>query len=63
MKNPKEKGKRRSVWLPDKLETKVEEVRKNLGLSKSGFYRFAIVEVVKQYQTTKQIKPKKGVIA
>jgi hypothetical protein len=53
----KEKGKRRTVWLPTKLEKKVEEVRKTLGLTKSAFYRFAIVEIVKQYQT-KQFKPK-----
>ena len=53
----KEKGKRRTVWLPEKLERKVEEVRKTLGLSKSGFYRFAIVEIVKQFQT-KQFKHK-----
>lgn len=55
----KEKGKRRTVWLPRKLEKKVEEVRKALGLNKSAFYRFAIVEVVKQYQT-KQFKLKEA---
>ena len=55
----KERGKRRTVWLPTKLEKRVEAVRKSLGLSKSGFYRFAIVEVVKQYQT-KQFKPKEN---
>lgn len=53
----KEKGKRRTVWLPEKLDKKSEEVRKALGLSNSGFYRFAIVEVIKQFQT-KQFKPK-----
>jgi hypothetical protein len=57
MKNPKEKGKRRTVWLPEKLDRKAEEIRKILGLSNSGFYRFAIIEVVKQYQTI-QIKKK-----
>ena len=50
-----EKGKRQTVWLPDKLNEKAEKVRETLGLSKSGFYRFAIVEIIKQYQT-KQIK-------
>ncbi len=55
----KECGKRRTVWLPTKLEKKVEEVRKALGLSKSGFYRFAIVEILKQYQTG-QFKPKRS---
>jgi hypothetical protein len=52
-----EKGRRRTVWLPDKLDMKAEEVRKTLGLSKSGFYKFAIVEIVKQFQA-KQFKPK-----
>lgn len=54
-----EKGKRRTVWLPDKLDRKAERVRKSLGLSNSGFYRFAIIEVVKQFQTGKS-KPKGG---
>jgi len=52
-----EKGKRRTVWLPSKLDRKAENVRKALGLSNSGFYRFAIVEIIKQYQT-KKFKPK-----
>jgi metal-responsive CopG/Arc/MetJ family transcriptional regulator len=52
-----EKGKRQTVWLPEKLNEKAEEVRQKLGLSKSGFYRFAIVEIIKQYQT-KQLKRK-----
>jgi len=54
-----EKGKRRTVWLPNKVDEKAEEIRKNLGLSKSGFYRFAIIEIIKQYQT-KQFKPKEA---
>jgi hypothetical protein len=54
-----ELGTRRTVWLPTQLEKKVEEVRKALGLGKSAFYRFAIVELVKQVQT-ERIKPKEG---
>ena len=57
MNKSKKKGKRRTVWLPDKLDRKAEEVRKTLGLGNSGFYRYAIVEIVKQFQT-KQIKTK-----
>ena len=52
-----EKGKRQTVWLPERLNEKAEEVRQTLGLSKSGFYRFAIVEIIKQYQT-KRLKGK-----
>jgi len=54
-----ELGTRRTVWLPTQLENNVEKVRKELGLGKSAFYRFAIIEMVKQYQT-KQFKPKGG---
>lgn len=57
MRKLKSKGKRRTVWLPDKLDMKAEEVRESLGLGLSAFYRFAIVEVIKQFQT-KQFKPK-----
>lgn len=51
MKN--EKGKRRTVWLPDELDVKAEETRKLLGLGRSGFYRYAIVEVIKQLVTAR----------
>ena len=44
-----EKGIRRTMWLPHELDLKAEEVRKELGLGRSGFYRYAIVEVVKQF--------------
>jgi hypothetical protein len=42
-----EKGKKRSLWLPEQLDVKAEETRKMLGLGKSGFYRFCIVETIK----------------
>jgi hypothetical protein len=58
LKKIESKGKRRTVWLPDKLDRKAEKVRKALGLSNSGFYRFAIIEVVKQFQT-KQFKSRR----
>jgi ACT domain-containing protein len=57
MSRKKKSGKRRTVWLPASLDKKAEEVRKVLGLSKSAFYRFAIIEMVKQFQTG-QFKPK-----
>jgi hypothetical protein len=44
MKN--EKGIRRTVWLPTSLDAKAEEVRKELGLGRSGFYRYAITRIV-----------------
>lgn len=51
-------GKRRTVWLPNKLDKKVEEIRKSLGLGMSAFYRFAIVEVVKEFAKNKPEKEK-----
>jgi metal-responsive CopG/Arc/MetJ family transcriptional regulator len=44
----KESGIRRTVWLPKELDEKVEVLRKELGLGRSGFYRFAIVELLKE---------------
>lgn len=49
----KEKGIRRTVWLPNPLDAKAEEVRKQLGLEKSAFYRFAITELVKDFALPK----------
>jgi hypothetical protein len=43
----KESGIRRTVWLPKELDEKAEALRKQLGLGRSGFYRFAIVELLK----------------
>jgi len=51
LKKLKSKGKRRTVWLPNELDKKAEEVRESLGLGLSAFYRFAVTEIVKQYQT------------
>lgn len=47
-----EAGIRRTVWLPKDLDMKAEEVRKKLGLGRSGFYRFAVVELLKDMVKT-----------
>ena len=44
----KEKGKRQLVWLPDDLFDITEKVRKKLGMSRSGFYRYAITQLLQQ---------------
>lgn len=41
-----EKGKRRSVWLPTKLDEQVEDTRKELGLGKSAFIKYAIIQAI-----------------
>jgi hypothetical protein len=38
-----EKGVRRVVWIPLELDALIEEVRNKIGLSRSGFYRNAIL--------------------
>jgi hypothetical protein len=53
MEEAKEAGKRRTVWLPNNLDEKAEHVRKELGLGYSGFYRYAVVEVIKEFAKVK----------
>ena len=48
------------VWLPFALDVKAEKIRKELGLGRSGFYRYAIVEVVKQFATAPTAENPKG---
>lgn len=43
-----QKGTRRTVWLPAELEAKAEEVRRALGLGRSGFYRYAVTKIVER---------------
>jgi len=52
MQNESESGIRRTFWLPKDLDAKVEEARKTLGLGRSGFYRFAVIELIKTLLTT-----------
>jgi hypothetical protein len=54
MKKLKPKGKRRTVWLPTLLDQKAEETRAKLGLGLSGFYRFAIIETIKDIEKQKE---------
>lgn len=50
-----EKGKRRTIWLSHELDDKAEDIRKKLGLSHSGFYRFCVLEIVKQFGISEEI--------
>jgi len=43
-----EHGTRRTMWVSTDLDEIVEEVRKKLGLSKSGFYRYAIIRLLEE---------------
>ena len=57
MAKSKEKGKRRTVWLPSSLDQKAEKTRTKLGLGLSAFYRFAIVETIKDMEKQKDCSP------
>ena len=41
-----ETGKRQLVWLPNDLFELTEVVRKKFGMSRSGFYRYAITQLL-----------------
>ena len=56
MKKLESKGVRRTVWLPTLLDRKAEEARAKLGLGLSGFYRFAIIETIKQFEIPNRSK-------
>ena len=57
MAKSKEKGKRRTVWLPSSLDQKAEKTRTKLGLGLSAFYAFAIVETIKDMEKQKDCSP------
>lgn len=47
-KHDQENGVRRLVWLPTELDNTTEEVRQRLGMSKSAFYRYAIIRLLQE---------------
>jgi len=49
-----ESGVRRTFWIPNELDAKAEEARKQLGLGRSGFYRFAVLELLKSLMTNRK---------
>jgi len=56
MKNRKltEKGIRRVVWIPEKLDQEIEYLRHNIGYTRSGFYRYVLTRLMEQLLLTKQ---------
>jgi len=49
-----EKGVRRVVWIPQKLDQEIENLRHNIGYTRSGFYRYALTRLMEQLLLTKQ---------
>jgi hypothetical protein len=41
-------GVRRVVWIPTKLDQKIEEARKTIGYTRSGFYRYAVTRLLEE---------------
>jgi len=39
-----EKGVRRTFWMPNELDTTVEETRRKIGMKRSRFYRYAVIQ-------------------
>jgi hypothetical protein len=49
-----ENGLRRVVWIPKKLDQEVENARKNIGYTRSGFYRYAATRLMEQMLLSKR---------
>ena len=48
MQKVQEKGERRTFWLQNNLDALVEETREKLGMTKSGFYRYAVIRLLQE---------------
>jgi hypothetical protein len=49
-------GIRRVVWIPQKLDQEIENLRHSIGYTRSGFYRYALTRLIEQLLLTKQEK-------
>jgi hypothetical protein len=56
MKNGKliETGIRRVVWIPEKLDQEIENLRHKIGYTRSGFYRYALTRLMEQLLLSKR---------
>jgi len=49
-----ENGVRRVVWVPEKLDQEIENLRKKIGYTRSGFYRYAVTRLMEQMLLSKR---------
>lgn len=49
-------GKRISVWIPPELDNLVDCYRRKLGISKSGFYRTAVLRYLEEISKSELIR-------
>ena len=43
-----ENGERRTVWMPSKLDSLIEETRTRLGMNRSAFYKYAVIKLLQE---------------
>jgi len=43
-----DKGLRRTVWVPNKLDDAIESTRKRLGMNRSSFYKYAVTKLLQE---------------
>jgi len=53
-KHLEENGIRRVVWVPQKLDREIENLRQKIGYTRSGFYRYAITRLMEQMLLSKR---------
>ena len=51
-----EEGIRRVVWVPKKLDKEIEILRRKIGYTRSGFYRYALTRLLEQLLLSKRTK-------
>ena len=44
----KERGARRTIWVPENLDKIIEQARGKLGMSRSGFYKYATIRLLQE---------------
>jgi hypothetical protein len=49
-----ENGIRRVVWVPQKLDDEIENLRQKIGYTRSGFYRYAVTRLMEQMLLSKR---------
>lgn len=56
-----EKGVRRTFWVSRELDILIEDIRRKLGMTKSTFYRYAVLRLLEEMSIL-STKAKEGMI-
>jgi hypothetical protein len=57
-----ENGTRRSVWMPEELDTVVEKARLKIGLNRSAFYKYALTRLLQDLSLLREAVHTKEVV-